>query len=87
MCLNIILLGDYSSATPRNNLLQRIYRYLSYSEAVLSYTYHCIVEYGLVLLTGNTGEKDDVVDCLNELQLHYTLDDEGVEQSLIRGLC
>lgn len=34
---------------------------------------------GLVLLFGCVGIEDDVVNSLDELQLNYTLDNEGLE--------
>ena len=39
---------------------------------------------GSVILAGGVGEEEDVVDGLDQLQLHNTPDDERVEQGLLR---
>lgn len=40
-----------------------------------------------VLLLARRGEKHDVVDGLDQLQLHDALDEQGGEQALVLGLC
>ena len=39
-----------------------------------------------VLLSACGGEEDDVVNCLDELQLHHTANQQPLEQLLVRGL-